>query len=136
MALTLGEEFSYEIEVKDGIMNLKFTSDGHETKTFIKNLIQSEYTTTADIPMQTRELYVSRGRDGVEYENAYASEGLFFKQGCYNQTNGVTTGGETYGGDISKQYETGNYAEVWIKKASLYVSDDAVSNEGYFTKND
>ena len=36
--IALGEEFSYEIEVKEGMMHLKFTSDGHETKTFTKNL--------------------------------------------------------------------------------------------------
>jgi hypothetical protein len=134
--IALGEEFSYEIVVKDGIMNLKFTSEGHETKSFTKNLIESEYTTTADIPTQTREIYASRGRSGVERDNAYAGEGCFFKLGSYNQTNGVTTGGQTYKGDINKQYETGNYAEVWFKTASIYVSDSAVSNEGYFTKND
>jgi hypothetical protein len=134
--ISLGEEFSYEVEVKDGIMNLKFISEGHETKTFSKNLIVSEFITSADIPNQTKELYAGRGRDGVERENAYASEGLFFKLGCYNQTNGVTTGGKTYGGDINKQYETGNYAEVWFKTGSISISDTAVSNEGYFTKND
>ncbi|MBC3759176.1 polysaccharide lyase family 7 protein [Hyunsoonleella sp. SJ7] len=134
--IEIGEEFSYEVVVKDGIMNLKFTSDGHETKTFSKNIIESEYNSKADIPLQTRELYAGRGRDGVERENAYAGEGCFFKQGCYNQTNGVTTGGETYGGNIGKQYETGNYAEVWFNKASVTVSDASVSNEGYFIKND
>ena len=77
--IALGEEFSYEIEVKDGIMNLKFTSEGHETKTFTKNLIESEYTTTADIPEQTQNLFVPIGQDGVERENAYADEGCFFK---------------------------------------------------------
>lgn len=142
--IALGEEFSYEIEVKDGIMNLKFTSEGHETKSFSKNLIESEYTTTADIPEQTQALFVPIGQDGVERKNAYADEGLFFKLGCYNQTNGKSpdvnknwcSGAETHGGDIQKQYETGNYAEVWFKTASIYVSDAAVSNEGYFTKND
>ena len=134
--LALGEEFSYEIEVNDGIMSLKFISEGLETKTFTKNLVLSEYTTKDDIPEQTQKLYVSRGRSGVERESAYANEGLFFKQGSYNQTNGVTNGGETFGGDIQKQYETGNYTEVWFKSASLYVSHGAVSNEGYFIKND
>jgi len=142
--IELGEEFSYEIEVKDGIMTLKFTSEGHETKTFAKNLIVSEYTTTADIPKQTQDLFVPIGQDGVERANAYTGEGCFFKLGCYNQTNGKSpevnrnwcSGAETFGGDIQKQYETGNYAEVWFKEASIYVSDAAVSNEGYFTKND
>lgn len=142
--IALGEELSYEIEVKDGIMNLKFTSDGHETKSFTKNLIESEYTTTADIPEQTQALFVPIGRDGVERKNGYADEGLFFKLGSYNQTNGISpevnkhwcSGAETHGGDIKKQYEDGNYAEVWFKTASLYVSDAAVSNKGYFTKND
>ena len=126
--IALGEEFSYEIEVKDGVMTIKFTSEGHETKTFVKNLVVSEYTTTADIPIV--------GKVGVERENAYADQFLFFKQGCYNQTNGITTGAETYGGVIQKQYETGNYAEVWFKAASIEVREDSVSNKGYFTKND
>lgn len=142
--IALGEEFSYEIEVKDGIMSLKFTSEGHETKTFTKNLIVSEYTSTADIPQQTQALFVPIGQDGVERENAYAEEGLFFKLGAYNQTNGKSpkvnrnwcSGAETHGGDIQKQYADGNYAEVWFKTASIYVSDDAISNEGYFIKND
>lgn len=142
--IALGEEFSYEIEVKDGMMRLKFMSEGHETKTFSKNLIVSEYTTTADIPKQTQDLFVPIGQDGVEREKAYADEGLFFKLGSYNQTNGKSpkvnknwcSGAETHGGDVQKQYADGNFAEVWFKTASIYVSDAAVSNEGYFTKND
>jgi hypothetical protein len=142
--IELGEEFSYVIEVKDGMMYLTFESEGHETKTFTKNLIESEYTTSADIPEQIQNLFIPIGRDGVERENAYAEEGLFFKLGCYNQTNGKSpeenmiwcNGAETFGGDIQKQYETGNYAEVWFKTASILISDDAYSNEGYFLKND
>ena len=125
-------------------MYLTFTSEGHETKTFTKNLIKSEYTTTADIPKQTQDLFVPIGQDGVERENAYADEGLFFKLGSYNQTNGKSpeenknwcSGAETHGGDIQKQYKDGNYAEVWFKTASINISDAAVSNEGYFIKND
>jgi hypothetical protein len=142
--LALGEEFSYEIVVKDGMMYLTFTSEGHETKTFTKNLIESEYTTKKDIPEQTRKLFVPIGQDGVERENAYAGEGCFFKLGCYNQTNGISpdinknwcSGAETFGGDIQKQYETGNYTEVWFKTASILVSNDAMSNQDYFIKND
>ncbi len=142
--IELGEELTYEIEVKDGIMNLKFTSEGHKTKTFTKNLIESEYTTSADIPEQTQNLFVPIGQDGVERKNAYADEGLFFKLGSYNQTNGKSpevnknwcSGAETHGGNIQKQYADGNYAEVWFKDGSIVVSDDAISNEGYFTKND
>ncbi|MDT0605477.1 polysaccharide lyase family 7 protein [Croceitalea rosinachiae] len=142
--IALGEEFSYEIEVKDGIMNLKFTSEGHPTKTFTKNLIESEYTSKEDIPEQTLKLFVPIGQDGVERENAYAGEGCFFKLGCYNQTNGKSpevnenwcSGAETHDGDIQKQYESGNYAEVWFKTGSISISDTAVSNQGYFTKND
>jgi hypothetical protein len=142
--IALGEEFSYEIEVKDGIMFLKFTSEGHETKTFIKNLVESEYTTTADIPEQTQKLFVPIGQDGVERKEAYAGEGCFFKLGAYNQTNGKSpeenknwcSGAETHGGDIKKQYEDGNYAEVWFKTGSISISENAISNEGYFSKND
>ena len=142
--IELGEEFSYEVEVKDGMMNLKFTSEGHETKTFTKNLIESEYKTKEDIPEQVQNLFVPIGQDGVERPNAYAGEGLFFKQGAYNQTNGKEpkvnkvwcAGAETNGGDLQKQIAAGNYAEVQFKSASITVSDDAISNEGYFQAND
>ncbi len=61
--------------------------------------------------------------DGVEEERAYAGQLQNFKQGAYNQTNGKapetnmvwSTGSETYGGDIAKQYANGCYAEVWFK---------------------
>ena len=142
--IALGEEFSYEIEVKNGIMNLKFTSKNHETRTFTKNLIKSEYTTKQDISEQTKKLFFPIGQDGVERENAYLGEGCFFKLGCYNQTNGKSpeinknwcSGAETHNGDLKKQYADGNYAEVWFKTASISVSETAVSNDGYFTKND
>ena len=142
--IALGEEFSYEIEVINGIMKLKFLSKGHETKTFIKNLIQSEYTSKEDFPEQTKKLFVPIGQDGVERADAYAGEGCFFKLGSYNQTNGKSpdinknwcSGAETHEGDIKKQYSDGNYAEVWFKSAKLTISKDAVSNEGYFLKND
>jgi len=143
--IALGEEISYEVELKgDGDMHLKFMSKGHETKTFTKNLIKSEYTKKSDMPEQVQKLFVPIGQDGVERENAYADEGLFFKQGCYNQTNGKSpevnkvwcSGAETHGGDIQKQYKDGNYAEVWFKEATLFTGDGAISNNGYFEKND
>ena len=142
--IELGEEMYYEVEVKDGIMNLKFMSEGHETKTFSKNLVKSEYATKADMPEQVKKIFVPIGQDGVEEPNAYEEIGLFFKQGCYNQTNGKDpavngvwcAGAETHGGDVQKQYESGNYAEVWFKSGSIQVSDDAISNEGYFAAND
>ena len=142
--IELGEEFSYEVEVKDGMMYLTFSSEGHETKTFTKNLIDSEYKTKEDIPTQVKELFFPIGQDGVERENAYTDQGLFFKLGSYNQTNGKSpqvnrvwcSGAETHGGDLQKQYTDGNYAEVWFKSAKLEISDKAYSNEGYFTAND
>ena len=142
--IALGEEFSYIVEIKEGIMYLTFTSEGHETKTFTKNLISSEYAKRSDIPEQTQNLFFPVGQDGVERENAYANEGLFFKLGCYNQTNGKDpkvnkvwcSGAETHGGDIQKQYADGNYAEVWFKSANITISDEAISNAGYFAAND
>ncbi len=125
--IALGEEFSYEINVYKGIMHLTFSSDGHETVKFTKNLLESDFTKNSDIPEQIRTLYASIGRDGVERENAYAGEIQYFKQGAYNQTNGKnpednmvwSTGSETYGGDIAKQYENGCYTEVWFKEATV-----------------
>lgn len=142
--IQLGEEFSYLIDVSDGIMQLTFVCDGHETKTFTKNLTSSDYTTISDIPEQTQELFVTIGQDGLERPNAYEEEGLFFKLGAYNQTNGKPreenknwcSAAETFNGNINQQYNTGNYAEVWLKSATLYVSDDAITNQGYFEKND
>jgi len=142
--IALGEELTYEVEIKDGIMHLKFTSEGHETKTFTKNLIKSEYAKRSDIPEQVEQLFVPIGQDGIEQENAYAGQGLFFKLGTYNQTNGKDpsvnkvwcSGAETHDGDLQKQYADGNYAEVWFKSGSIYISDDAISNAGYFEAND
>lgn len=142
--IALGEEFSYEVEIKEGMMYLTFTSKGHETKTFTKNLISSEYVNRSDIPEQVENLFIPINQDGVERKTAYTGEGLFFKLGTYNQTNGKDpkvnkvwcSGAETHGGDLQKQYEDGNYAEVWFKEATITISDDAYSNAGYFEAND
>lgn len=125
--IELGEEFSYKINVHEGIMYLTFTSEGHETIKFTKNLLSSEFTEYSDIPQQILTLYASIGRDGTERVNAYAGELQNFKQGAYNQTNGKdpeenivwSTGSETYGGDIVKQYANGSYTEVWFKEATV-----------------
>ncbi|MFK7811008.1 MAG: polysaccharide lyase family 7 protein [Maribacter sp.] len=60
--IELGEEFSYKIEVKNGMMNLTFTSENHDTRAFSKNLIESEYSTREDIPEQTQKLFVPIGQ--------------------------------------------------------------------------
>ena len=142
--IKLGEEFSYEVNVENGIMKLTFTSEGHETKTFSKNLIESEYQKREDAPEQVQNLFFPIGQDGAEQANAYADQGIFFKLGCYNQTNGKDpavnrvwcSGAETHEGDIAKQYADGNYAEVWFKSADIDISEDAYSNQGYFASND
>jgi ribosome-binding factor A len=142
--IALGEEFSYEVEIKDGMMHLTFTSEGHETKTFTKNLIESEYAVKENMPQQVKDLFVPIGQDGVEQKTAYAGQGLFFKLGSYNQTNGKDpkvnkvwcSGAETHGGDLAKQYADGNHAEVWFKSAAITISEDAYSNAGYFAAND
>ena len=133
--VALGEEFSYEINVYKGIMYLTFTSEGHETVKFTKNLLKSDFSTKEDIPEQIWSLYASIGRDGIERDSAYAGEINYFKQGAYNQTNGKNpednmvwyTGSETYNGDIAKQYENGCYSEVWFKEAT--VGEGTMPNE-------
>ncbi|MEO0337872.1 MAG: polysaccharide lyase family 7 protein [Bacteroidota bacterium] len=125
--IELGEVFSYEINVYEGIMYLTFTSPGHETIRFTKNLLKSGYTTKADIPEQTQNLFVPIGQDGVERAIAYSEELMYFKQGAYNQTNGKDpatnmvwcAGADTYEGDIAKQYANGDYTEVWFKEATV-----------------
>ena len=125
--IELGEEFSYEINVYQGIMYLTFSSEGHDTRTFTKSLISSDYTTYDNIPEQVLEVFSSTGQDGTERSNAYSGELQYFKQGAYNQTNGKdpednmvwNTGAETYGGDLDDQYANGSYAEVWFKEATV-----------------
>jgi len=142
--IALGEEFSYEVDIDNGMMNLTFKSKGYDTKTFTKDLIRSEYAKPSDMPKQVKDLFVPIGQDGVEREKAYAGEGLFFKLGSYNQTNGKDpavnrvwcSGAETHGGDVQKQYADGNYAEVWFKSADITIPEDAISNAGYFEAND
>ncbi len=132
------------VDVKDGMMHLTFKSPGHETKTFTKNLLKSEYAKATDMPEQVRNLFVPIGQDGVERPQAYTEDGLFFKLGSYNQTNGKDpavnrvwcSGAETHDGDVQKQYADGNYAEVWFKDAEIVISDKSISNQGYFAAND
>jgi len=125
--IALGEEFSYEINVHNGIMYLTFTSEGHPTRVFTKSLIKSEYTKDEDIPQQIRTLYAVIDRDGTEKPNAYEGELQYFKQGAYNQSNGKdpstnmvwSTGSNTYEGDLMQQYKNGSYTEVWFREATV-----------------
>ena len=121
--IALGEEFSYEVNVHKGIMYLTFTSEGHETIKFTKNLLKSDFATKEDIPQQIIDVYSSRREVGVEREIAYAGEINYFKQGAYNQAN-IKTGSKTYDGDIAKQYANGSYAEVWFKAATVGESSE------------
>jgi len=125
--IELGEEFSYEINVHQGIMYLTFKSENHETVKFTKNLLKSDFSTIADRPKQVTKLFVPIGQDGVERVNAYAGELQYFKQGAYNQTNGKSpeknivwcAGADIYDGDIAKQYANGDYTEVWFREATV-----------------
>jgi len=142
--IALGEEMKYEVVVDNGLMTVTFSADGHDTKTFTKNIVESEYATKGDAPEQVVRTFYPIGQDGVERNTAYTGEGLFFKQGAYNQTNGVAmtvnkvwcAGAETHDGDLQKQYADGNYAEVWFRESTLEVPSDAISNAGYFAAND
>ena len=130
--IELGEEFSYEVNVYKGIMYLTFKSKNHETKTFTKNLLVSDFAERSDIPEQTKKLFIPIGQDGTEKPDAYKGELNYFKQGAYNQTNGKdpkknmvwATGADIYEGNIAKQYENGDYTEVWFKEATLGVGTD------------
>ena len=125
--IELGEEFSYEVNVYNGVMYLTFESEGHETKTFTKSLVMSSFTTEADIPEQVLTLFGPIGRDGIEQPEAYEGELQYFKQGSYNQANGGdpednivwNTGAETFGGNLTTQYANGSHAEVWFKEATV-----------------
>ena len=125
--IELSEEFSYEVNVYEGIMYLTFKSENHATKTFTKNLLASDYVNASDIPQQIWDVYSVIGRDGTERANAYEGELQYFKQGAYNQTNGKepssnmvwSTGSNTYEGDVDKQYANGSYTEVWFRESSI-----------------
>lgn len=123
----LGEEFSYEVVLQDGVMYLTFLAVGRPAVTFEKSLIASEYTEATDLPDQVRDLFGPAGQGGTERPSAYAGELQYFKQGAYNQSNGKdpathpvwSTGSETYGGDLEAQYANGSYAEVWFRSAAV-----------------
>lgn len=142
--IEIGESFRYTIIVKNGEMKLIFESENHPTKIFTKNLIQSDYTTDSSIHSQTKELFFPLGQDGLERNDAYLYEGLFFKIGAYNQTNGKPyasnpnwcSDAETHQGDLSRQYSTGNYTEVWFTDFTLEVPENTISNDNYFIRND
>ena len=142
--IEIGESFRYTIIVKNGEMKLIFESENHPTKIFTKNLIQSDYTTDSSIHSQTKELFFPLGQDGLERNDAYLNEGLFFKIGAYNQTNGKPyasnpnwcSDAETHQGDLSRQYSTGNYTEVWFTDFTLEVPENTISNDNYFIRND
>lgn len=125
--IELGEEFSYEINVYEGMMYVTFWSKGHITKTFKKDLLKSEFAEYESIPQQVLTIFSSTGQDGVEKKNAYAGEEQYFKQGAYNQVNGKTyessqvwgTEADIYDGDLEKQYANGSYTEVWFKDCTV-----------------
>ena len=124
--ITLGEEFSYEVNVYKGVMYLTFTCKNHKTVQFTKSLIKSEFAAKEDIPEQVKRVYSNRKKGGgIERETAYANEIQYFKQGAYNQANGKSTKSETYDGDITKQYANGSYAEVWFKEASIHTGESS-----------
>ena len=121
----LGEEFSYEINVYNGVLYLRFECNGKTTKTFAKDLTSSVYTQSSDIPSQVVDLFGPEGQDGTEYPNAYSGELQYFKQGAYNQCNGGTNhsvwspGCDTYNGNLNDQYSNGAYTEVWFRQATV-----------------
>jgi len=125
--IALGEEFNYEINVFEGVMHLTFISEGHPTKTYTKNLIESEYASADKLPQQILTSWSVIGRDGTEKPKAYAGETQYFKQGAYNQTNGKdpasnmlwSSGAETFNGDLKKQYAHGDYTEVWFRESII-----------------
>ena len=125
--IRLGEAFSYKVLVEKGIMTLTFTSKGHKTKRFTKSLIATSFGSLEAVPDQVVDLYSSLGRSGYEKASGYLNEKQIFKVGCYNQSNGKSpstnsvwhTGSNTENGNISKQYERGDYAEVWFSNIDV-----------------
>ncbi|MEQ9404311.1 MAG: polysaccharide lyase family 7 protein [Cyclobacteriaceae bacterium] len=125
--IELGETFSYVVNVYEGIMYLSFKSEGHESRTFTKSMLTSDFISREDFPKQIEDMFVPIGREGTERVNAYEGEIMFFAQGAYNQANGGdpesnmvwSTGSDTYGGDLKQQYANGSFAEVWFSESSV-----------------
>ncbi len=130
--IALGESWSYKVEVAEGVMHLTFSSPGHPTREFVKDLHHSEFADSNLIPEQIRTLYSEIGRDGIERPEGYKGELQIFKQGAYNQTNGKDpgtnnvwhSGAQTFEGNIEKQYQAGGYAEVWFSKSYIHVNGE------------
>ncbi|TEW53524.1 polysaccharide lyase family 7 protein [Psychromonas sp. RZ22] len=70
--IKLGEVFSYDINVKNSVMNL----------TFVKNVGE------ANEVVKTFSVDLSKGKyQGNEYDEGYATDWMYFKAGNYNQCN-------------------------------------------------
>ena len=125
--IALGETFTYSITVENGVMTLVFNAEHLPTRVFTKSLISSSFTDSSTVPNQVKQLYEPLRPVRLERKSAYSGEAQIFKLGAYNQSNGKSpesnsvwhTNAHTKNGDISKQYQSGNYAEIWFRDISL-----------------
>ncbi len=95
--VSLGEEFSYTVNVYKNVMYLRFEAPNRETKEFAINL--------------------AKGIDEVDHKWGYAGEWMYFKAGAYNQCSTKKAEGFWYTacegtGNWEEDKANGDYAQV------------------------
>jgi poly(beta-D-mannuronate) lyase len=105
--ISLGEEFSYVVNVEQDIMHLTFTAKGHKTVEYSISLADNV------------DAY---GKvDEKDFAGGYAGDVHYFKAGAYNQCNGGTNNpfwgtGCAGTGDWGTDYKNGDYTRVTFTK--------------------
>ncbi len=102
--IALGEEFSYQVEVKGTMMYLTFKTERHDTV---------EY-----------KIDLSKGIDEKDFPTAYAEDDFYFKAGAYGQCSAqdshpVWGTGCAGTGDFATDKKNGDYNSVTFSKLKL-----------------
>jgi len=101
--ISLGETFSYKVEVKGDIMHLTFNSQGHPTRNFEINLADN-------VDANGKE-------DTDDLPAGYAGDWMYFKAGSYNQCNTKASSNACEGTGVwETDKANGDYAKVVFTK--------------------
>jgi poly(beta-D-mannuronate) lyase len=108
--ISLGEEFSYEVNVFEDTLYLSFSAQNHETVEYQINLADN--------------VDAYGNIDDKDFAQGYAGDWHYFKAGAYNQCNGGTD--ESFWstacegtGDWSADFDAGDYTQVTFLRLVL-----------------
>jgi len=122
--VSLGEDFSYVVDVAGNVMTLTFTRAGAPTMTFTQDL---------SVP-----------NNGTDNPDGWKYDSFYYKSGAYNQSNTVVDTSNTSaaacdgaGLTTAQQYAAGDYAQVTFSALTVGASGttaatctDGIKNQG------